>query len=144
MGWTQDYSIESLQELLEKLTGKTAESSLTEVLESQGLKIVKMEQFVLEDDMYVGEIKGLRIELSDGRVFVHKLTRVVQADGNYGCDTYDLVLESETPKVEQIYTENGKEIVEGEPEHNYVDPDNNCCADCGRCACSGNCLDQIR
>lgn len=144
MGWTQDYSVESLQELLEKLTGKTAESSLTEELERQGLTVVKLEQFVLEDDMYQGEIKGLRVELSDGRVFVHKMTKTIQADGNYGCDTYDFVPESETPKIAQIYMENGVEVEDEGCCRSYVDPDNEGCADCGRNECNGKCLEEFR
>lgn len=104
MSWDQDYSVPSVESLLEKLTGFNSLELLKEELTCQGLLIKSEEEVLLDEGMYV-EVKGTKITLSDGRVFVPKLVKQYTADGNYGCDTYRYVLESETPTVLHIDAE---------------------------------------
>lgn len=101
MSWSQDYSVPSVIELLVKLTGKNIEELLKQELEKQGITIVKQEDIVVTEGMY-DDIHGTKVTLSDGRVFVPKLVESRTADGNWGCDTYEYVLEDENPKVDYI------------------------------------------
>lgn len=105
MSWSQDYSVPSYQELLLKLTEKTPES-LTEYLEADlrdrlGISIANTES-ILVTEGYFEDVRGLRVTLSDGRVFVPKLVETYTEHGNYGRDTYDWVLEGETPEVKHV------------------------------------------
>lgn len=101
MSWDQNYSVPSVNELLEQLTKKTSLELLQEEAKKQGIEILKLESIVLDDGMYE-EVTGYKITLSDGRVFVPKLVKQETANGNWGCDTYEYMLENETPKVEYI------------------------------------------
>ena len=107
MSYTQDYSIESLESLLEKLTGKSTIQLLGEELKKQGIEIVKTETVKLDDDMYRGEIVGLKITLSDGRIFEHKLVKKHTSNGIYGCDYYRFRPTKEKVKVEKISENEG-------------------------------------
>jgi len=104
MSWDQNYSIESLKNLLEKLTGKEANEVLINELKKQGIEIVKSEQTILEeDDMFFGPLKGMKITLSDGRVFEHKLVEKQTSGGNYGNNIY--VWKEKNEKVNIEYTD---------------------------------------
>jgi hypothetical protein len=104
MSWDQSYSVPSVESLLEKLTGFDSRQLLESELTCQGILIKSEEQITLDDGMYQ-TVTGRKITLSDGRVFVPKLVKKETANGNWGCDTYEYVLENETPKVEHIYHE---------------------------------------
>lgn len=110
MGWTQDYHVESVEDLLERLTGKTALQLLKEEVERQGLKILKTEEILLDEDIYSGDIRGEIVHLSDGRVFVPKLTERFTSNGNYGSDSYRYVLQDETPEVKFVNEEENVEF----------------------------------
>jgi hypothetical protein len=109
MSWEQNYAVPNVQNLLEKLTGCTSFELLKEELACQGILIVKEEEILLDSGFYQ-EVKGTKITLSDGRVFVPKLTEQLREDGNYGLDVYEYVLESETPEV--LHTGNDNEEVQ--------------------------------
>ena len=101
MSWDQQYSVESYLELLIELTGKHPEEVLEHYLLLQKLSVTKKEEVVL-DDGFFGPVKGTKITLSDGRVFVPKLTQKFNENGNHGIDYYEYCLESETPEVVYI------------------------------------------
>jgi len=102
MSWEQNYSIPSVETLLEKLTGKTGLELLKdELLLKQGVSIENVEEVLLDEGMYEA-VRGMKIILSDGRVFIPKLTEKFSSDGNYGLDVYEYSLETETPKVMYI------------------------------------------
>lgn len=101
MSWSQDYSVESLIELLIKLTGKHPEELLLAELSKSGISILNRELMVLDDGMF-DDVTGEKITLSDGRVFIPKLTERVTENGNYGLDIYEYHLEDETPEVRHI------------------------------------------
>lgn len=101
MSWDQAYSVPSYLELLVKLTGKHPEELLEAELQKQGIRVSDTEEVLLDEGMYQ-DVKGLKVTLSDGRVFVPKLVEQYTENGNYGCDTYDWVLEDETPEVRYI------------------------------------------
>lgn len=98
MSWDQTYSVESIVALLERLTGKTAIELLEHEALMQGFRVIDIEDVLLDGGMYE-EVHGKVVRLGDGRVFVPKLVERFTSDGNYGCDTYEYVLESETPEV---------------------------------------------
>jgi hypothetical protein len=102
MSWDQNYSVPSVESLLEKLTGRMSINLLQdELLLKQGVGIVNYEEITLDDGMYE-DVKGIKITLSDGRVFVPKLVEKFTSDGNYGNDIYEYCLEGETPKVAHV------------------------------------------
>jgi hypothetical protein len=101
MGWDQDYCVPSYMELLIKLTGKRPEELLESYLLTQHLSVVKKEDVVL-DEGFFHDIIGIKVTLSDGRVFVPKLKERFTENGNHGIDTYEYCLENEDPEVIQI------------------------------------------
>jgi hypothetical protein len=101
MSWDQSYSVPTVNELLEQLTCKTSLKLLKDELERQGLQIVKSEEVVLDDGFYQ-TVTGLKITLSDGRVFVPKLVKKETANGNWGCDIYEYRLQDEEVNVEHV------------------------------------------
>jgi hypothetical protein len=101
MSWDQSYSVPSFQELLEKLAGVSGTQLLIDHLEAKGLRIVDLEDITL-DDGYFQEVKGSKVRLSDGRVFVPKLVERYTENGNYGLDTYAWFLIGETPEVQHV------------------------------------------
>jgi hypothetical protein len=124
MSWEQSYNVPSVESLLEKLTGFDSRQLLESKLACQGILIKSEEDVVLDDGMYQTVI-GRKVTLSDGRVFVPKLVKSETANGNWGCDTYEYVLENETPKVE--YVDHDEEILDSNPD--------NCCGDLNDCGC---------
>lgn len=120
MSWSQDYNVPSYIELLLKLTGKTPEA-FQEYLEADlrdrlGISVVKHEPVVIAEDGMYGDLNSYKVTLSDGRVFIPKLVESYQENGNYGRDTYEWVLESETPTVNHVY---GDETFDIEDEQEY-------------------------
>jgi len=99
MIWSQNYAVSSFDRLLEMLTGATPTSLLLKELECQGLKVKKIDTIVLDDDDYAGKITGLKVTLSNGAVWVHKLVKQYTANGDYGCDYYEWREEKEKVKV---------------------------------------------
>jgi hypothetical protein len=98
MSWSQDYSVPSVETLFEQLTGKTARQLLHEELERQGKFVKTFEEVVLDDGLY-DTIKGTRVTLTDGRIFVPKLIERFCENGNYGLDVYQYFLEEENPQI---------------------------------------------
>lgn len=98
MSWSQDYSVPSVETLFEQLTGKSARQLLHEELERQGKFVKKFEEVILDDGIY-DTIKGTKVTLTDGRVFVPKLVERFSENGNYGLDVYQYFLEEENPQV---------------------------------------------
>lgn len=126
MSWDQEYSVESYLELLVELTGKHPEELLELYLSwTKGIRIDKKEEVVL-DDGFFGPVKGTKVTLSDGRVFIPKLTQKFNENGNHGIDTYEYCLESETPNVVYVGldTASDDELASAE-------------ADSQSCTCSG-------
>ena len=82
--------------LLCQLIGKSAEELARVEAERQGIKIAKVEQIVLDSDAFIegGELRGEKVTLEDGRVYVPKLVRTFMGD-DYGHDTYEYRLENE-------------------------------------------------
>lgn len=102
MSWSQDYNVPSYLDLLLQLTDKDAHCFI-EYLEADlhdrlGITVVNKEQ-VLLDEGYFQDVKGHKITLSDGRVFIPKLIERFTENGNYGVDTYQYFPEGETPNV---------------------------------------------
>lgn len=108
MSWSQDYSVPSFIDLLIQLTGKHPEELLEAELNKLGLYVTERKEITLDDGMYE-EVKGLQVRLSDGRVFLPKLTQRFTADGNYGLDTYEYFPEDETPNVSYTSADRGDE-----------------------------------
>ncbi len=98
MSWDQDYIVPSIDDLLEQLTGKRTYQLLEQELNRQGIKIVHVEE-VLLDDGFMQDVIGYKVELSDGRVFVPKLVERFSENGNHGIDSYQYFTEDETPNV---------------------------------------------
>jgi len=104
MSFSMNHSVESEESLLQRLTGKTPKELLLKELEAQGITVVKTEEVTLDfDDMYWGDTKANKLFLSDGRVFVPKLTERFQSRGNYQMDTYEYVLSTDTPEVIETF-----------------------------------------
>ena len=102
MSWDQEYSIPSVQDLLEQLAKKTAVQLLEQHLkDTQGLSIVSMEEVEIADG-FIQDVIAQKVTLSDGRVFVPKLVQTFTENGNHGVDIFQYVLEGETPTVEVI------------------------------------------
>jgi len=103
MSWSQNYSIERLIDFAYGFYSGDYNSFIQEVFEKiLGRKVVKIEEIVLVDDPWYGDRKGKRITFADGTVYIHKLIERYTSGGNYGCDTYRLVKESEEVKVKEI------------------------------------------
>jgi hypothetical protein len=99
MSWSQDYSVPSVESLLENLVRKSSFQLLEEELKRQGLKITNCETVILTDDCFQ-TVEGIRVYLSDGRVFEPKLVRKETADGNWGRDIYEYRLKDESVEIE--------------------------------------------
>lgn len=102
MSWDQEYSIPSYTDLLLKLTEKD-HSAFVEMLQADlrdrlGITVVKTETILLADGMFQ-DVMGLKVTLSDGRIFAQKLTERHIANGNWGNDIYDWCLISNKPEV---------------------------------------------
>jgi hypothetical protein len=98
MSWDQDYNVPSLQDLLEKVAGISGTQLLIDHLEAKGLKIVDVDDVVL-DDGFIQEVKGTKVTLSDGRVYIPKLVEKFNENGNHGIDFYDWRLIGDVPEV---------------------------------------------
>lgn len=102
MSWDQEYSIPSVQDLLEQLVKKTSMQLLEQHLkDTQGLTIEKIEEVEVTDG-FISDVIGQKVTLSDGRVFVPKLVERFTENGNHGVDIFQYVLESENPNVRHI------------------------------------------
>jgi len=124
MSWDQNYNVPHIENLLEWLIGESTLDILKkELYNCQGAYIVKEEQITLDDGFYQ-TVTGYKITLSDGRVFVPKLVKSETANGNWGRDTYEYMLESETPKVEYISHD---DVLDSDPD--------NCCGNLNDCGC---------
>lgn len=102
MSWDQDYNVESIDSFLSGLAGKSCFQLIKEELERQGITIMSAKTIVLTTELYIGDIMGAEITLSDGRVFRHKLVKRYTSNGNYGCDTYKLLPKDAEVKIEEI------------------------------------------
>lgn len=98
MSWDQDYSVPGLMSLLIDLTHKHPEELLQAELAKQGITVVKRETVILDDGMY-DDVKGEKITLSDGRVFIPKLIERFSENGNHGVDVYQYFPEDVTPNI---------------------------------------------
>ena len=102
MSFNQEYSIPSIQELLEQLAKKTAVQLLEQHLkDTQGLSIVSMEEVEIADG-FMSDVIGQKVTLSDGRVFVPKHVQTFIENDNHGVDVFQYVLENENPTVKHI------------------------------------------
>lgn len=101
MGWSQSYSRDDNNLLFEKLTGLKVEDILNAKLQELGLDIVKREEISLTEDYYFGNVKGQKVQLKDGRVFMHKLADSYSSD-DQGHDHYAWFEEKEVPEVNKI------------------------------------------
>lgn len=124
MSWDQSYSVPSPEDLLLQLTGKNLRELLEVELSKQGIRVVQMEDILLDDSLY-GEIKGKKVFLSDGRIFEPKLVRQEKADGNWGNDIYEYRLQNEEVKVENV------DLTEQHEDDYYGGGVGNCGLDCG-------------
>lgn len=98
------------------------------------MKKNKIEEIVL-DEGFMETVKGFKITLSDGRVFIPKLVEKFTSDGNYGRNTYEYVLESETPEVKYV---DGSEDVNKEGKQDYIEATQDPSFNCGNCdKCNG-------
>lgn len=103
MSWSQNYSVERLIDFAHKLSKKDYETFVKEIFgKIVGKTIFKIEQIVLDEDYYGGEVAGNKITFVDGTVYIHKLVQKYTSGGNYGCDTYKLVKEDKEVKVKEI------------------------------------------
>ena len=67
----KDFTMPGIEELLLKLTGRPLKAILEAELNRQGISIKKVEDIEVDrDEDYWGTIKGQRVTLQDGRVFV--------------------------------------------------------------------------
>ena len=101
MSWDQDYDVPSLQDLLEELTGIPAMQLMVDHLEAKGLKITNVEEVVL-DDGFFQTVKGTKVTLSDGRVYIPKLVERFNENGNHGIDFYRYKLIGDEPEVMNV------------------------------------------
>ena len=101
MSWDQTYTVPTLQELLERLAGISGTQLLIDHLEAKGLKINDVEDIVLDDGL-CQEVKGAKVVLSDGRVYLPKLVERFTSDGNYGNDIYEWHLIGDEPEVKHV------------------------------------------
>jgi hypothetical protein len=103
--------VPSLENLLSQLAGVNSITLLTKYLADKGISVVKTETIILDEDAYNGDVHGLKVYLSDGRVYMHKKVSSYTERGNFGCDSYEFRLEGEEVKVQEI---NGDEP-QGQP-----------------------------
>lgn len=101
MSWDQEYSVPSIENLFEQLTKQKGLTLLEKELNNQGIRVIDIDEITLDDGMYQ-TVKGLKVRLSDGRVFVPKLVEKFEENGNHGIDIYEYVLENETPEVKYV------------------------------------------
>lgn len=103
MSWSQNYNVERLIDFAHRLSKKGYALFIEEIIEKiVGKKIVKIEQIILDEDYYGQTITGNKITFADGTAYIHKLVERYTSGGNYGCDIYELVKESEEVKVKKI------------------------------------------
>jgi hypothetical protein len=89
MGWDQNYSFPTVQDLLEDLTGKTALELLKKELKrTKKITVAKVEGVVI--DGFCGA-KVPQVRLSNGKVFEPALVEKYTSNGNYGLDTYKFI-----------------------------------------------------
>jgi hypothetical protein len=144
MSWDQEYHVQSYLELLIKLTGKHPEELLEKCLLDGPHPYVASKEEVVLDDGFYGPIKGIKVTLSDGTVWIPKLTQKFEENGNHGIDIYEYVLEQENPQIQYIGLDPAEEgtdetvTAEQDPctgDHCHCDSDRFCTPDCyiGQC-----------
>lgn len=102
MSYDQEYSIPSVQDLLEQLAKKSAVNLLEQHLkDTQGLSIVSMEEVEIVEG-FIQDVIAHKVTLSDGRVFIPKLVQTFTENGNHGVDVYEYCSEDETPEVRYV------------------------------------------
>jgi len=112
MSWSQDYSVPSLESLLEQLTKKKTIDLLSDELTRQGAGIKQLDNVVLDDNDTYGPIHGTKVTLTDGRVFIPKLKDRLEENDNHGLDVYEYFLENETPTVTRINADTSNQDID--------------------------------
>lgn len=102
MGFDQSYSVPSTKDLLLKMMNLGTEKAVLTEAKKRGIKIKKIEEIVLDNNPWSGEVKGKRVTLSDGKVYVPKLTMSIIGD-NYGVNIYQYHPENKKVKVKKVY-----------------------------------------
>lgn len=135
MSWDQDYLVPSYLDLLLQLTGKSRIDFIkyleTDLHNRLGLEVESQEEVVLAEGMF-DNVKGVKVTLTDGRVFIPKLVESFTENGNHGIDTYQYFLEDETPNVSHtnvdevvVHTCDVVDISDGpccDPSHDDIKP----------------------
>lgn len=108
MSWDQTCYVESMTPFLIRLleidVPKLIADETARRLEVQGLSVTKVENTGDIDNMYGVSTPLMRVVLSDGRVFVHKLVRSESGD-DWGNENWELRPEDEDTVVEKLYRE---------------------------------------
>lgn len=104
MGWDQSYSKDDFSALFEKITGLKVQDLLTQKLAEMGVVVTTKEEIVLTEDMYLGDFRGEKVLLNDGRVFQHKLAATYSSD-DQGHDHYGWFEQNEKPEVTKVRDE---------------------------------------
>lgn len=104
MGWDQSYSKDDFSALFEKITGLKVQDLLTQKLSEMGIVVTAKEEIVLTEDMYLGDFKGEKVHLNDGRIFQHKLAATYHSD-DQGHDHYGWFEQNENPEITRVHPE---------------------------------------
>lgn len=102
MSFDQNYQVQSVKDLLLKLMNLDTERAVIAEAKKRGIKIKKIEEIVLDNNPWSGEVLGQRVTLSDGKVYVPKLTMSIIGD-NYGVNIYQYHPENKKVKVNKVY-----------------------------------------
>lgn len=106
MSWDQSYRVETAEQFLARLVGidiaKLIAEETARRMAERGIKVERVEDMGRIDDMFGPDDPLLRITLSDGRTFVHRLVRSEGGD-DWGHDDWELRPEGEEAVVERVY-----------------------------------------
>lgn len=96
MSWTQEYQVDTIEDLISVIAGDTKLNLLKKQLWGEKkIKIIKQDKIILIDkdkiiliDDDYDTVYGWRIELSNGEIWQTSFDTYFTANGNYGRDEY--------------------------------------------------------
>lgn len=100
MSWDQSHSMEAPNDFFIRLLDIDMEKLIEEKLAEQGLEVVSIEEVENTEADFFDPVRLMRITLSDGRVFEHKVTHQSNGD-DWGHDSYTFVEEGKPHQVER-------------------------------------------
>jgi hypothetical protein len=106
MSWNQSYHIEQMDRFLARLVGIDVDKLIADEtarrMAEQDVQIARVEDMGRVDDMFGPDEPLLRVTLSDGRTFIHRMVRSEGGD-DWGHDDWEFRPEDERVVPERVY-----------------------------------------